>query len=140
MTLEQLRATVSAGGVTDITLKGQHGGFLMEITTSNGRDAFLARARSIEPRLFGSLTCAMIVLRDLGIAVAQIDITNWVPDQKDMSSSRQSRDQTMRGTHEAAAFNQWLAKEIQEALDDPRPSVPQDEVLATQKGNELKRS
>jgi len=47
-----------------------------------------------------------------------------------MSSNHQCRDQAIRDTHEAAAFNQWLANEIQDALDDPRPSVPQDEVLA----------
>lgn len=130
MTLEQLRATVSAGGVTGITLKGQDGGFLVEIATRSGQDAFLAKARSIEPRRFGNPASAMIVLRDLGIVLAQIDITNWDPDQKDMSRSRESRGQALRGAHEAAAYNQWLANEIQEALDDPRPSVPNEEVLA----------
>ncbi|MHC8944364.1 antitoxin PaaA2 family protein [Advenella incenata] len=130
MTLEQLRAAVSAGGVTGITLKGQDGGFLVEIATRSGQEAFLAKARSIEPRRFGNPASAMIVLRDLGIVVAQIDITNWDPDQKDMSRSRQSRAQAMRGAHEAAAYNQWLAAEIQDAIDDPRPSVPHDDVLA----------
>lgn len=133
MTLEQLRAAVSAGGVTGITLKGQDGGFLVEIATRSGQDAFLAKARSIEPRRFGNPASAMIVLRDLGIVVAQIDITNWDPDQKDMSRSRQSRAQAMRGAHEAAAYNQWLAAEIQDAIDDPRPSVPHDDVLAGMK-------
>ena len=47
-----------------------------------------------------------------------------------MSRTREIRDEVIRDTQEAAAFNQWLSNEIQEALDDPRPSVPQDEVLA----------
>jgi len=133
MTLEQLRAAISAGDVIGITLKGQAAGFLVEIATRSGRDAFLAKARSIEPRRFGNPASAMIVLRDLGVVVAQIDITNWDPDQKDMSRSRQNRGQAMRGAHEAAAYNQWLAAEIQDAIDDSRPSVLHDDVLTGMK-------
>nr|ELQ8281689.1 stability determinant [Pseudomonas aeruginosa]ELQ8282041.1 stability determinant [Pseudomonas aeruginosa] len=36
----------------------------------------------------------------------------------------------MRKAHEAAAYNEWLAAEIQESIDDPRPSIPHDEVMA----------
>lgn len=130
MTLEQLRATANAGGVMGITLKGQGGGFFVEIATRSGQDAFLVKARSTEPRCFGNPTSALIVLRGIGIAVAQLDATHWNPDQKDMSRSRRNRAEAMRGAHEAAAYNQWLAAEIQEAIDDPRPSVLHDEVMA----------
>ena len=130
MTLEQLRATASAGGVVGVTLKGQGSGFFMEIATRSGQDAFLVKARSTEPRRFGSPNSALIVLRDLGIAVAQLDAANWNPDQKDMTRSRQNRAEAMRGAHEAAAYNQWLASEIQASIDDPRPSIPHDEVMA----------
>jgi len=130
MTLEQLRAAASAGGVTGVTLKGQDGGFFIEIATRSGQDAFLVKARSTEPRRFGNPTSALTVLRDVGIAVAQIDATHWNPDQKDMTRSRRSRADAMRKAHEAAAYNQWLAAEIQEAIDDPRPSIPHDEVMA----------
>lgn len=130
MTLEQLRATASAGGVTGVTLKGQGGGFFVEIATRSGQDACLVKARTTEPRRFGNPTSALIVLRDLGLTVAQLDATNWNPDQKDMTRSRQSRAEAMRGAHEAAAYNQRLATDIQEAIDDPRPSVPHDDVMA----------
>lgn len=130
MTIEQLRATVVAGGVTGVTLKGQGGGFFVEIATRSGQDAMLVKARTTEPRRFGNPTSALIVLRDVGIDVAQLDATNWNPDQKDMSRSRQSRADAMRKAHEAAAYNEWLSAEIQEAIDDPRPSIPHDEVMA----------
>lgn len=130
MTLEQLRATASAGGVTGVTLKGQGGGFLVEIATRSGQGVFLGKARSTVPRRFGNPASALLVLRDVGIAVAQIDATHWNPDQKDMARSRQSRSDAMRQAHEAAAYNQWLAAELQAALDDPRPSIPHDEVMA----------
>jgi hypothetical protein len=130
MTLEQLRATASAGGVVGVTLKGQGSGFFMEIATRSGQDAFLVKARSTEPRRFGSPNSALVVLRDIGIAVAQLDATNWNPDQKEVTQNRDSRAQAMRQAHEAAAYNQWLAGEIQASIDDPRPNIPHDEVMA----------
>jgi hypothetical protein len=129
MTLEQLRATASAGGVIDVTLKGQGGGFFVEIATRSGQDAFLVKARGTEPRRFGNPTSALIVLRKVGIAIARLDATNWNPEQKDMTHSRRSRAEAMRGAHEAAAYNQRLVAEIQESIDAPRPSIPHDEVM-----------
>lgn len=130
MTLEQLRATVSAGGVVGVTLKGEGGGFFLQIATRSGQDAVLTKARSVEPRRFGNPLSALVVLRDIGIAVAQLDATHWNPGQKDMSQSRENRAKAMREAHEAAAYTKWLAAEIQAAIDDPRPSIPHDEVMA----------
>lgn len=47
-----------------------------------------------------------------------------------MSRSQRSRAEAMRGAYEAAAYNQWLAGEIQASIDDPRPSIPHAEVMA----------
>ncbi len=92
----------------------------------------MSKARSTEPRRFGNPTSALIVLRGIGIgiAVAQLDATHWNPGQKDMSQSRQNRAQAMREAHAAAAYNKWLATQIQASIDDPRPSIPHDEVMA----------
>lgn len=130
MTLEQLRVAASAGGIVGITLKGQGGGFFMEIATRSGQDAILSKARSTEPRRFGNPTSALMVLRDIGMAVVQLDVTDWSPDQKEITQSRESRAQAMREAHEAAAYGKWLAAEIQASIDDPRPSIPHDEVMA----------
>jgi 2C-methyl-D-erythritol 2,4-cyclodiphosphate synthase len=72
----------------------------------------------------------MIVLREMGIVVAQIDATNWNPDQKEVTQNRDSRAQAMRQAHEAAAYNQWLVNEIQASIDDPRPNFSHEEVMA----------
>jgi hypothetical protein len=130
MTLEQLRATANAGGVKGVTLKGQGGGFFMEIATRSGQDAVLSKARSKEPRRFGSPSSALIVLRDIGIAVAQLDATNWDPDQKEVTQSRESRAKAMRGAHEAAAYNQSLVSEIQDSIDDSRQNISHDAVMS----------
>lgn len=130
MTLDQFRATANAGGVTGVTLKGQGGGFFLEISTRSGQDAILSKARSTEPRRFGNPVSALIVLRELGIAVAKLDATNWDPDRKDITQSRARRAQAMREAHRAAAYNDWFATEVQDAIDDPRPNLLHDEVMA----------
>ena len=79
------------------------GGIFLEIGTGRGHDAVLSKARSTEPRRFGSPTSAPVVLRELGIAIAQLDATDRQHDQKDTSQSRQYRAQAMREAHEAAA-------------------------------------
>jgi len=130
MTLEQLRVASNSGGVSGVTLKGQGGAFLVQIDTRSGSGAVLSKARSSEPRRFGNPLAALSLLRDLGITVGQFDASDWNPAEKVVNSRDDARAQVLRGAHEAAAYNQWLAAEIQEAIDDPRPSVPHDEVMA----------
>lgn len=130
MTIEQLRAASNAGGVSGVTLKGQGGAFLVQIDTLSGSGAVLAKARSTEPRRFGNPLAALNVLRDIGITVGQFDASEYDPAEKEPDAGNRGRADAMRGAHEAAAYNQWLASEIQASIDDPRASIPHDEVMA----------
>jgi hypothetical protein len=130
MTLEQLRVANNSGGVSGVTLKGLGGAFLVQIDTRSGSGAVLSKARSSEPRRFGNPAAALSLLRDLGITVGQFDASDWDPAEKVVNSRDDARARVLREAHEAAAYNQWLAAEIQESIDDPRPSVPHDEVMA----------
>lgn len=130
MTLEQLRVANNSGGVSGVTLKGQGGAFLVQIDTRSGSCAVLSKARSNEPRRFGNPIVALSLLRDLGITVGQFDASDWNPAEKVVNSRDDARAQVLRGAYEAAAYNQRLARAIQEAIDDPRSSVPHDEVMA----------
>ncbi|EOU8399073.1 hypothetical protein ACN1YK_003082 [Escherichia coli] len=130
MTLEQLRTASEAGGVSGVTLKGQGGAFFVQIATRNGSGAVLAKARSSEPRRFGNPASAMNVLRDVGITIGQFDASEWNPAEREPVERSDSRAQALRKAHEAAAYNEWLAGEIQEAIDDPRPNISHDDVMA----------
>jgi hypothetical protein len=130
MTIEQLRTASDSGGVSGVTLKGQGGAFLVQIATRSGPGAVLSKARSTEPRRFGNPLAALKVLRDIGITVGQFDASEYDPADKEPTTGNRGRADAMREAHEAAAYNQWLAAEIQEAIDDPRPSIPHDEVMA----------
>ncbi len=130
MTIEQLRAASNVGGVSGVTLKGQGGAFLVQIATRSGSGAVLSKARSTEPRRFGNPLSALNVLRDIGITVGQFDASDYDPVDKELDTSNRGRAVAMREAHEAAAYNQWLADEIQASIDDPRPNIPHDEVMA----------
>lgn len=52
MTLEQLRTTAMAGGVTTFTLAGQGAGFFVKIITRSDQEALLVKARTSEHRHF----------------------------------------------------------------------------------------
>lgn len=130
MTIEQLRAASDAGGVEGVTLKGRGGAFLVQIATRSGTTALLAKARSNEPRRFGNPVAALNVLRGVGITSGQFDASEWNPDEKEETAGNRSRAEAMRKAHQAAAYTKWLAAGIEEAINDSRPSVPHDEVLA----------
>lgn len=130
MTIEQLRVASDAGGVEGVTLKGQGGAFLVEIATRSGTAAVLAKARSNEPRRFGNPVAALNVLRDVGITIGRFDASEWNPAEKEETAGNRGRAEAMRKAHQAAAYTEWLASEIQEAIDDPRPNISHDEVMA----------
>lgn len=130
MTLEQLRAAVGAGGVVGVTLRGQGSGFFVEIATRSGQETVLAKARSSEPRRFGNPASALLVLRDVGIAVARLDATAWDPASKDMRRSRGSQAEALRAVHRAAAHARQLAADIEASLADARPNLSHDDVMA----------
>ena len=92
--------------------------------------ALLAKARSNEPRWFGNPVAALNVLCDVGITIGQFDASEWNPDEKEETTGNRGRAEAMRKAHQAAAYTEWLAAEIQEAIDDPQPSIPRDEVMA----------
>ncbi len=48
-----------------------------------------------------------------------------------LASARKRTDAArMKNVHQAAAYQGWLTEQVQEAIADPRPSVPQSEVAA----------
>jgi len=138
VTLDQLRATVQAGGVKGITLTGQGASFFLQIDTRAGHQAVLAKARSTEPRRFGNPASAMMVMRELGIGVAQVEISRWDPSQQEIApQSRDSRAQAMREAHQAAAHMRELASELQASIDDPRASLSTQQMLAALQADAL---
>ncbi|MFG1332844.1 hypothetical protein V5F41_16550 [Xanthobacter autotrophicus] len=134
MTLEQLRAVADAGGVEGVTLKGRDGMFLVEIDTRAGGVAVLSKARSAAPRLFGNMASALKLLLEIGITTGSFDASGWNPTEKALSKAARGRGDALREAHRSAAYNKWVATEIQAAVEDPRPSIPHGDVMRRLEG------
>jgi len=130
ITLEQLRSVNNSGGVSNVTLKGEGGAFLVKVDTRSGARAVLAKARSNEPRRFGNPAAALNVLRTIGITAGQFDASEWDPSAKEPTTGRRGRAEALRKAHKASAYTDWLNTEIQSAIDDPRANIGHDEMLA----------
>ncbi len=101
LTLEQLRATTAAGGVSGVTLKAQGGAFYVAVTTRAG-DAVLVLTRSKEPRSFADPRKAMELLLSVGIAVGAFDATQWNPKQGSIRAGRPDTAEVMKRAHAVA--------------------------------------
>ena len=122
MTFEQLRAAHGAGRVAGVALKGKSGAFLVQIAIRSGGDAVLAMERSAQPLHFDTPLAAWNVLRENGIAVDQFDASEVDPSATALDAMRAMPQQT--------AHHQWLAEEMNASLEDARPNIPHDEVMA----------
>ncbi len=116
LTLEQLRATALAGGVASVTLKAAGGTFLVAVATRSGGDGVLITTRTKEPRRFADPRKAMLLLRAMGIATAQLDISRWNPDETATGTARPDRAVAMKRAHEAAAHDRWFRAQVEQGL------------------------
>ena len=51
-------------------------------------------------------------------------------DPEHARRARPDRAAALKRAHAAAAYDKWFRSQVQAALDDPRPSIPHEEVSA----------
>lgn len=123
-TLEHL---VSAGAVKAASVVAQAGGWGVVVSYGTASRALAAKRGAV--RIFRKFETLAGYLKDIGIAQFQVDARQYDPETKPTIKRADAADR-MRSAHEAANYKSWLAKEVQEAIDDPRPSVPHAQVAA----------
>lgn len=130
MTLEQLRATTEAGGVLGVTLLAQGAAFYVNIETRRGEALFVS-AKEKKPRKFIDPRKAMMLLREIGVRTMRVNAEQWIPEEIEFEK-RQRPDSAsrMKQAFEAKGYRDWLTGQVQEAINDPRPSVPHSDVAA----------
>ena len=69
-------------------------------------------------------------LKNIGIDQFKTDTRQFDPTAIKATSKRLDAAERMKNAHAAAAYKGWLTKEVQEAIDDPRPSVLHSQVAA----------
>ncbi len=79
---KMLKAMVAAGAIKKIRIIGQGSRFHVEANTPNG--AITAETYKGNIKSWVSLDTAAKWVRSIGIGSAQINMTHWQPNQKDM--------------------------------------------------------
>lgn len=125
VTLERL---VEAGAVRGANIVGQPGGWGVVIQYGMTERVLAAKRGAV--RIFRKFETLVGYLRDIGIVRYQVDATNFDAGALKVERQRTDAAERMRAAHEAAAYRDWLTKEVQEAIDDPRPSIPHAQVKA----------
>jgi hypothetical protein len=122
-----LTKLAEAGVVRSAHVVGQAGGWGILVKYGMTERA-LAAQRSHQVRIFRKLETLVAYLKGVGIPRFDVDAVNYDAEGENVYK-RPDRAAAMKDAHEAAAYDKWLKAEIQEAIDDPSPSIPHDEVM-----------
>lgn len=123
-----LTRLAEAGVVRGAKIVGLTGGWGVFIQYGVTERALAAKRGAV--RSFRKLETLVTYLQALGIAKFQVDATGFNPLVGKSPRPRADAAARMKGAHEAAAYTAWLTAQVQEAIDDPSPSVPHSEVAA----------
>lgn len=124
-TLEHL---VEAGAVKGASIVGQPGGWGVVVHYGLTERVLAARRGAI--RNFKKFETLVQYLKSIGLAKYQVDATEYEPVAPASDRKRTDAAERMKNAHAAAAYKGWLTKEVQDAIEDSRPSIPHDEVMA----------
>lgn len=123
------RQMVEAAALRGASIIGQPGGWSVMLKVGMTEKP-LGTQRTDKPRTWRSLDSCMTYLRDElhivrvdGIDASQYSAASVHTKRRADSSAR------MKAAHEAAAYDKWFRAQVQESLDDPRPSIPHDQVM-----------
>lgn len=78
-----LRALVAAGAVRHVDIIAAGARFHVEAQTPNG--SFTAETRAGKVRTWVTLDAAARWVRNLGVGGARVNLTHWVPAQRELS-------------------------------------------------------
>jgi len=121
-----LAKLVESGGVRAAHVIGLAGGW--GISVKCGRSVRPLAAQRGKVRLFSKLETAAAYLKGIGIARFDVDALGYDPERT--LRARPDRAASLKRAHAAAAYDKWFRSKVQEALDDPRPGMPHEEVSA----------
>lgn len=124
-TLEHL---VEAGAVRGTSIVGQPGGWGVVIQYGMTERALAAKRGAV--RTFRKFETLVNYLKSIGLVQYQVDARQYDPVAHATERQRGDAAIRLKNAHAAASYKGWLTKEVQEAIDDPSPSVPHAQVAA----------
>lgn len=124
-----LSRLAEAGAVRSAHIVGQAGGWGILVKYGMTERA-LAAQRSQQVRIFRKFETLVTYLKGVGIVRFEVDAVNYDAASLKLTRTRPDSSEAMRKAHEAAAYDKWFRDKVQEALDDPRPSISNEEAKA----------
>ncbi len=119
---------VEAGAVRGARVVGQSGGWAL-IVRYGMHERALAAQRSRQVRVFRHFETLVSYLKDVGLTQFDVDAANY--DRASATATkRPDRSEALKYAHEAAAYDAWFRAQVQASVDDPRPSIPGEDVKA----------
>jgi hypothetical protein len=119
---------VEAGVVRCADVIGLSGGWNVIIKYGMTERALAARRGAV--RSFRKFETLVTYLKGLGISEYRVNATDFDSVTLKPGATRPDATKRMKAAHEAAAYDKWFRAQVQEALDDPRPNIPHEEVVA----------
>ncbi len=123
-----LSLLAESGAVRSAHIVGQKGGWGVVVKYGMTQRA-LAAQRSHQVRIFRKFETLVTYLKGVGIDRFDVDAVNYDAASLKMTRTRPDSAAAMKRAHEAAAYDKWLKAEVQEAIDDPSPGIPHEEVM-----------
>lgn len=121
-----LSRLVEANAVNGASIIGQPGGWGVVIKYGMTERALAAKRGSV--RVFRKFETLVGYLKEIGVAKYQVDATGFDPVALKLTRSNEGAGVRMKAAHEAAAYDKWFRAQVQEALDDPGPAIPNEAV------------
>lgn len=117
-----LSRLVEANAVNGATVIGQPGGWGVVIKYGMTERALAAKRGSV--RIFRKFETLVGYLKEIGVVKYQVDATGFDPVALKLTRSNEGAGARMKAAHEAAAYDKWFRAQVQEALDDSSPAIP----------------
>lgn len=124
---------VEASAIRGAAIIGQSGGWSVMLKLGT-QEKPLGTQRTDEPRLWRSLDRCMNYLRT-ELHLTRFDLLDATLYDSAAASPRARLDaaERMKQAHAAAAYDKWFREQVQEGLDDVRPTIAHDDVEHTMK-------
>lgn len=128
ITSNTLKELVAANAVQSASVVGGHGGYVVRVRFGVLERLLAARSNKGEfsVRKFATLDAVDNFLRlRVHLTRYEVDSAGFVPAER--APRHESAAERLKLTHQAAAYDKWLKAEIQAAIDDTRPSIPNED-------------
>ncbi|PRC93232.1 hypothetical protein [Solimicrobium silvestre] len=124
-----LKELVAANVVCSAEVVGEKGGYVVLVKYGVGERVVAARDNTghIKRRIFASLDSVDNFLRKI-VHIVDYRVASANFEAAPRQARYEKNSARLKEVHESAAYDKWFRSQVQEALDDPRPAIPHEDI------------